>query len=88
MGKTKLALRAEMKMLRTTPFCENSDVDRSTKGYTYSSNVLIRNYFYVLHVSSGLEDLAQNILSDPRVQSSHIQSSLIGFRRRTSDKAT
>jgi hypothetical protein len=45
-----------------------------------STYVLVRDDLDVLHVSSGLEDLSQNFLGDPRVQTANVKGSLVGLR--------
>ena len=45
-----------------------------------STYVLVRDDLDVLHVSSGLKDLSQDFLGDPRVQSTNVQGSLVGLR--------
>ena len=55
--------------------------DNSTwVGVVQSTYVLVRDDLDVLHVSSGLEDLSQDFLGDPRVQSTNVQGSLVGLR--------
>lgn len=41
--------------------------------------VLVRDDLNVLHVSSGLEDLPENLLGHPRVQTANVQSSFVGL---------
>ena len=52
-----------------------------------STYVLVRDDLDVLHVSSGLEDLSQDFLGDPRVQSTNVQGSLVGLRGGAPDGA-
>jgi hypothetical protein len=42
--------------------------------------VLVRDDLDVLHVSSCLEDLSQDFLGDPRVQTTNVKGSLVGLR--------
>jgi hypothetical protein len=42
--------------------------------------VLVRDDLDVLHVSSGLENLPENLFGDPGVQTANIQSSFVGLR--------
>lgn len=41
--------------------------------------VLVRDDLDVLHVSSGLEDLPENLFGNPRVQTANVQSSFVGL---------
>ena len=63
--------------------------DNSTwVGVVQSTYVLVRDDLDVLHVSSGLEDLSQDFLGDPRVQSTNVKGSLVGLRGGAPDGAT
>jgi len=52
-----------------------------------STYVLVRDDLDVLHVSSGLEDLSQDFLGDPRVQTTNVKGSLVGLRGGAPDGA-
>lgn len=52
------------------------------KSKTY---ILVWNDLHTDDMPSGLKDLAQNILGDPWIQSSHIKRPLVGFRGGTTD---
>jgi hypothetical protein len=49
--------------------------------------VLVRDNLDVLHVSSGLEDLPENLFGDPGVQTANVQSSFVGLRGGAPDGA-
>jgi hypothetical protein len=49
--------------------------------------VLVRNNFNVLHVSSSLENLPQDLLGHPRVKTANVQSSFVGLGSRAPDGA-
>ena len=54
--------------------------DNSTwVGVVQSTYVLVRDDLDVLHVSSGLEDLPENLLGHPGVQTANVQSSFVGL---------
>ena len=47
--------------------------------------ILIRDDLHILDMAGGLEDLAQDILSDALVQAADVQSSLVRLRRGTAE---
>jgi hypothetical protein len=49
-------------------------------GLVQSTYVLVRDDLDVLHVSSGLENLSQDFLGDPWVQTANVKGSLVGLR--------
>lgn len=49
--------------------------------------VLVRDDLDVLHVSSGLKDLPENLFGDPGVQTANVQSSFVGLGGSTPDGA-
>lgn len=54
--------------------------DNSTwVGVVQSTYVLVRDDLDVLHVSSGLENLSQDFLGDPWVQTADVKGSLVGL---------
>lgn len=68
--------------------CQSSRRYRHVAGATavkgsHYTNVLVRNNLNALDVTSGLEDLAQDVLGDSRVQATHIQSSFVRLGSRT-----
>ena len=55
--------------------------DNSTwRGLVRSTYVLVRDDLDILHVSSSLENLSQDFLGDPRVQTANVKGSLVGLR--------
>jgi len=56
----------------------------SVRKVTY---VLVRDDLDVLHVSSGLENLPENLFGDPGVQTANVQSSFVGLGGSTPDGA-
>jgi hypothetical protein len=47
------------------------------------THVFVRNNLDALHMTGGLKDLLQDIFRHPRIQTAHIQSSLVGLRGRS-----
>lgn len=45
-----------------------------------STHVLVRDNLDILHMSGSLKDLPQDLLSDPWVQTTHVQGSLVRLR--------
>jgi hypothetical protein len=56
--------------------CSSSSSRSSVQGATH---ILVRNNLNAEHVASGLENLLENILRHAGVQTTDIQSSLVGF---------
>lgn len=56
-----------------------------TCGRTY---VLVWDDLHALHVSSGLEDLLQDVLGHARVKTSNVKGSFVGFGRSSADLTT
>jgi hypothetical protein len=52
--------------------CWNSQGFDTDKVDTDSTYILVRNDFDVLDMARGLEDLTENILSDPRIKASDV----------------
>lgn len=50
--------------------------------------ILVGNDLHADHVASCLKDLLEDVLSDPRIQPTHIQGSLVWFRSRSADIST
>lgn len=50
--------------------------------------VLVRDNFDILYVAGGFKDLAQDILGHTRIQTTHVESSLIRLGRSTSREGT
>lgn len=53
-----------------------------------STHILVRDDLHILNMASGLEDLAQNVLSDTRIQTTNVQSPLVGLRGGAAGKRT
>ena len=52
------------------------------------THILVGDDLHADHVASGFKDLLEDVLSDPRVQPTHIQGSLVWFRSRSADIST
>ena len=71
--------------LATCP-CQNNKA-KATRTLTYSTDVFVRDDFDILHMACGLKDLFENVFCHPRIQSSHVQGSLIWLRGSTAHEA-
>ena len=54
----------------------------------FSTYILVRDNLNILNMTSGLEDLAQDILSDSLIQSTDIERSLVRLGRGSSEAGT
>ncbi len=68
--------------------CWNSRGVDTDKFDTDSTYILVRNDFDILDMTGGFEDLSKDILCNPRIKTSYIQSAFVRFGSRTSSKAT